>query len=134
VRVAVVDDGCGLLGSLRDIAGPPTNHFDAARMAFQPFISSKRAPLIYADRRHMGLGLTICRDLCQRLQGRIYAASGNAQVINPGLDDEKGHRLHPLYQGTIVSLEFHRRAATVRTMPDIFARYSGSPNLRARFD
>lgn len=83
VRLAVVDDGCGLLGSLKGLANPPGNHFEAARVAFQPFVSSKNAPLLYADRRHMGLGLTICRDICQRLQGKIYAASGNARVLTP---------------------------------------------------
>lgn len=134
VRVAVVDDGCGLLGSLRSLANPPTNHFEAASIAFHPFVSSKNVPLIYAERRHMGLGLTVCRDICQRLDGQIYAASGNARVVNAGLPDESRHKLDPFYQGTIVSLEFHRRAATVRTLPDIFSRYSGSADLRARFD
>jgi signal transduction histidine kinase len=134
VRVAAVDDGCGLLASLRGLAAAPANHFDAARVAFRPFVSSKSAPLIYADRRHMGLGLTICRDICQRLQGQIYAASGNARVVNAGLGDEKSQRLEPSYQGTIVSLEFHRRAATTRTIQEIVAKYSGTPDLRARFD
>ncbi|HKQ16237.1 MAG TPA: hypothetical protein VJT80_22650 [Steroidobacteraceae bacterium] len=82
----------------------------------------------------MGLGLTICRDICQRLQGQIYAASGNARVVNAGLDDEKRRRLDPSYQGTIVSLEFHRRAATTRTIQEIVAKYLGTPDLRARFD
>lgn len=134
VRVAVVDDGCGLLGSLKGLPDPPANHFDAARLAFQPFLSSKSERLIYADRRHMGLGLTICRDICQRLEGQIYAASGNARVLNPGLSDEDRHRVEPFYQGTIFSLTFHRRAATTRTLQDILARYLGRADLRARFD
>jgi hypothetical protein len=134
VRLAVVDDGCGLLTSLRGWEKPPNNHFEAASLAFEPFVSSKNIPLLYAERRHMGLGLTVCRDICQRLQGRIYAASGNARVTNAGLEDEIKEKLDPYYQGTIVSLEFHRRAATTRTLRDILAKYSGSPDLRARFD
>lgn len=133
VRVAVVDDGCGVLASLEGLV-EPASHFDAARMAFQPFVSSKSLPLLYADRRHVGLGLTVCRDICQRLHGQIYAATGDARVVNPGLDNEKSQKLQPPYQGTIVSLRFHRRAATTRTMQEIFAKYSGTPDLRTRFD
>jgi signal transduction histidine kinase len=134
VRVAVVDDGCGLLSSLRGFHEPPKNHFEATGLAFQPFVSSKNIPSMYAERRHMGLGLTVCRDICHRLDGCIYAISGNAQVANAGLPDEKRHKLEAPYQGTIVSLEFHRRAATTRTIQDILTRYQGAPHLRARFD
>lgn len=134
VRVAVVDDGCGLLASLRGLHEPPKNHFDAAGLAFQPFVSSKNIPSMYAERRHMGLGLTVCRDICQRLSGCIYAISGNAWVINAGLPGETRHKLEVPYQGTIISLEFHRRAATTRTIQDILTRYQGAPHLRARFD
>lgn len=134
VRVAVVDDGCGLLASLRALHAPPKNHFEATGLAFQPFVSSKNIPSMYAERRHMGLGLTVCRDICQRLDGCIYAISGNAWVANAGLPSEKRHKLEAAYQGTIVSLEFHRRAATTRTIQDILTRYQGAPHLRARFE
>jgi signal transduction histidine kinase len=134
VRVAVVDDGCGLLASLRGLHEPPRNHFEAAVLAFRPFVSSKNIPSMYAERRHMGLGLSVCRDICQRLDGCIYAVSGNAWVANAGLPNEQRHKLERASQGTIVSLEFHRRAATTRTIQDILARYQGSPNLRARFE
>ncbi|WP_116808452.1 ATP-binding protein [Steroidobacter cummioxidans] len=133
VRVAVVDDGCGLLASLRGLHEPPKNHFEAAGLAFKPFVSSKNIPSMYAERRHMGLGLTVCRDICQRLGGCIYAISGNAWVANAGLPEERRHKLEAPYQGTIVSLEFHRRAATTRTIQDILTRYQGVPHLRARF-
>jgi signal transduction histidine kinase len=134
VRVAVVDDGCGMLGSLRSRTPRPKNHFEATELAFCPFVSSKSEPTMYADRRHLGLGLTICRDVCERLGGRIYAASGNAQVVNPGLSTREHARLELPHQGTIVCLEFHRRAATIRTLPDIFAKYTGTSDLRPRFD
>lgn len=101
-------------------------------MAFQPFVSSKGAALIYSDRRHMGLGLTVCRDICQRLGGSIYAASGNALVTNPGLPTQS-KKAEPYYQGTIISLEFHRRAVTTGTLQDILTKYSGSRDLRPRF-
>jgi hypothetical protein len=134
VRVAVVDDGCGLLGSLRGHSPPPINHYDATILAFQPHVSSKAEPRIYAERRHLGLGLPISRDICRRLSGRIYGASGNALVMNPGLSNQTAQRLDPFFQGTIISLEFHRRVATVRTVSEIILSYTGTSNLRPRFD
>lgn len=134
VRVAVVDDGCGLLGSLRALTAPPRNHFEATAMAFRPRISSKSDRNLYTERSHLGLGLPICRDICQRLGGRIYVASGNALITDPGLERQENRRLDFAHQGTIVSLEFHRRAATTRTLPEILEKYRGSPDLRPRFD
>jgi signal transduction histidine kinase len=134
VRVAIVDTGCGLLASLRDYHSPPKNHFEAAALAFKPFVSSKGDIGMYADRSHMGLGLPVCRDICERLGGRLYAASGNAWVTNPGLSSEERHSLAVPHAGTTVSLEFHRRAITSRTMQEILAKYTGKPtDLRPQF-
>lgn len=135
IRVAVVDDGCGLLGSLRGLyEDPPTNHFEATVRAFQPFVSSKGARIMYAERCHMGLGLTVCREICRRLRGTIYAATGNAWVTNPGLSDQSSQRAEPFFQGTVISLEFHRRAVTNRTLQEAISNASQSPTLRLRFD
>jgi hypothetical protein len=135
MRVAVVDDGCGLLGSLRGLyESPPKSHFDAAVRAFEPFVSSKSAKTMYTERRHMGLGLTVCRELCKRLDGTIYTATGNAWVTNPGLSNQSNRLAEPFFQGTAISLEFHRRAVTSRTLRDAISNASQSPNLRLRFD
>jgi hypothetical protein len=134
VRVAIVDTGCGLLGSLRGYHPRPKNHFEAAALAFTPFVSSKGDIGMYVDRSHMGLGLPVCRDICERLGGRLYAASGNAWVTNPGMDSEERRSLTVPHAGTIVSLEFHRRAITSRTMQEILAKYRGEPSdLRPQF-
>jgi hypothetical protein len=131
IRVAIVDTGCGLLASLRGWRTPPKNHFEATRLAFEAFVSSKRDVGMYADRSHLGLGLTICRDICERLGGTLYAASGNAWVINPGLSSEETRMLEISHRGTIVSLEFHRRAITNWTMQEILEKYTGP---RPRFE
>jgi signal transduction histidine kinase len=134
VRIAVVDDGCGLLASLRgSVVDPPKSHREAAERAFVPFLSSKNAPSIYAERKHMGLGLSVCRAICQRLDGRIYAASGNAWVESPGLATQSNKTV-PFFQGTIIALEMHRRAVTVGLLQQILAAFSGSPDLRLRFN
>jgi C4-dicarboxylate-specific signal transduction histidine kinase len=134
VRIAVVDDGCGFLGSMRGMMqNAPRSHSEAVDLAFMPFVSSKNLPAIYAERRHMGIGLPVCRDICQRMDGQVYAATGDSWISNPGLQAERRRRAEPFYQGTIVSLEFHRRAATVNTLRDILSSYSGSEDLPIQF-
>jgi signal transduction histidine kinase len=135
VRVAVVDDGCGLQGSLRQLdSDAPNNHFDAARLAFKPFVSSKSRPMIYQDRRHLGIGLSVCREIGRKLGGLIYSVSGDAWIRNPGLvESEEAHRV-PFWQGTAICLELHRRAATPGTLEEALTRFHGDPALRVQFE
>lgn len=134
LRIAVVDDGCGLLGSLRGVLDtPPKNHFEAAVRAFEPFLSSKSRPSMYAERRHMGLGLAVCREISQRLGGRMYAASGNAWIQNPGLPTQDNRSADPFFQGTVISLEIFRRGVTNRLLQDVLAHFAGPPDLRLKF-
>jgi signal transduction histidine kinase len=134
LRLAVVDDGCGLLGSLRALPdSPPRSHREAATRAFEPFLSSKSSPSIYAERRHMGLGLPVCREICQRLGGRIHAATGNAWIQNPGLATQVNRQADPFFQGTLICLEIYRRGVTNRLLQDVLAHFSGPPDLRLRF-
>jgi hypothetical protein len=134
MRLAVVDDGCGLLASLRDIPEPPKNHFEATTRAFQPFLTSKGVPLLYAERRHMGLGLPVCNAICRSLDGAVYTVTGNAWVERPNTERQANKTAARFMQGTIVSIELHRRAATTNLLKDILASFSGSPDLRLRFD
>jgi hypothetical protein len=134
VRVSVVDDGCGFLATMRDMPeDPPKDHWAAIERAFVPFASSKRLSGLYADRSHMGMGLTVCRDICTRLNGIAYAASGNAWVVNPGMDNQSRRKLLHPYQGVIVSLELHRRAITPGIVADIVSRYMRKKDLPVRF-
>jgi hypothetical protein len=114
-------------------ATQPKNHYEAAIKAFEPFVTSKGTPELYADRRHLGIGLAVCRGICSRLQGGIYAASGNAWVKNPGLGSQHNRAADPAFQGTVIALELHRRAVTSGTLRDVLAEVSGSADLRIQF-
>ena len=134
LRVAVVDDGCGLFGSLRSLLPePPRNHYEAVTRAFEPFVSSKSMPMIYAERKHMGLGLPVCGQICRQLGGDIYAVTGNAWVQDPGFPSQLNRHAEPFFQGTVVCLEIFRRGVTNRLLQDALTHFSGSPDLRLKF-
>ena len=134
LRVAVVDDGCGFLQSLkhhREVT--PKTHQKAVSSAFRPFVSCKKDVGVFRDATHQGLGLTVCRDLCLRADGGISAASGTAWLASPGTPEEEARRLAPGYQGAVVMMTFHRRAITPGSLSEIFRRYQSDENLPIRF-
>jgi hypothetical protein len=134
VRVCVLDDGCGFLRTLRDHPKVvPKTDQAAVEAAFEPYLSCKRDVGVFSDSTHQGLGLTVCRDLCLRAEGRIQAASGRACVTNPGCDGVRREALNPGYQGAIINLEFHRRAITPNSLGEILRRYQSDENLPIRF-
>ena len=134
MRLSVVDNGCGFMESMRGVPSEVSvTHSSAIEMAFQPFFSTKHYAGMYSDRTHMGLGLPVCRDLCKRLQGRIFAASGTAWVYDPGLSGQQVKRLSSGYQGAIVSLEFHRRGITAGMMRDVLQPYLEPVKTNVRF-
>jgi signal transduction histidine kinase len=134
LRVAVVDDGCGFLESLKHHpALRPKTHQNAISMAFQPFFSCKKDVGVFRDATHQGIGLTVCRDLCLRANGQISAASGTAWLSSPATPSETCRRLSPGYQGSVVMMAFHRRSITPGSLGEIFRRYQPDENLPIRF-
>jgi signal transduction histidine kinase len=135
VRIAVVDDGCGLLATLRgSVEHPPRSHQEAIHRAFEPRTTSKGIRTLYAERRHMGMGLAVCREISRRLGGYIHSVTGNAWVARPGMEDQANRVADPFFQGTIVAVELHRRGATSGVLADTLRSLTESPELRVRFE
>lgn len=134
LRVAVVDDGCGFLASLRSSASVEPKSDDAAvRAAFRPHVSSKRDVGLFRDAVHQGIGLTVCRDLCARTGGSLDVASGGCWIRDPGMPTERTRLLRPRYQGAALSLTLHRRALTPNLVAVIVERYAPTGDLPVRF-
>jgi hypothetical protein len=135
LRVAVVDDGCGFLQSLKNHSKvTPKTHQNAISMAFRPLVSCNKDVGIFGDATNLGVGLTVCRDLCLRADGNISAASGTAWLASPATPSETSIRLAPGYQGVVVMLTLHRRAITPASLSEILQRYQSNENLPIRFN
>lgn len=83
VRVAVVDNGCGALATLRTSPKlPEKTHAGAIRAALEPFVTCN--PELNAayvgETSNRGIGLTTTRRIASAANGKLVIASGNASV------------------------------------------------------
>jgi hypothetical protein len=132
IRFAVADDGCGFLATFTDREDiKAKTHGDAIRAGFRPFTSSKRDVGLFNDAPHLGLGLTICRDLARRSDGSVSVVSGSSWITNPGLHTEHSE-VAPFWQGAVVSVELRLPALNTLNFYEIARRYHPTPDLPLR--
>ena len=106
VRLALADNGCGILKSFAGFAwSADMSDAEAVRKALEPRVSSKGSPT------NEGVGLTLVAGLIRRTRGWLMIVSGTGGLkIRPGLEPETitlpaGAR----YPGTLVTLIFPQK-------------------------
>ncbi len=108
VRLAIVDNGCGFLESLR---GHPGLHHETHRhailTALQPRISCNRDLTRGLDSGNQGIGLTASKTLTMAASGRIDIFSGNAWYRETLAGAHSEDLLFP-WQGVGISLTMNR--------------------------
>lgn len=110
LRIAIVDNGCGLLESLSGhsrMEGEMTDN-KAIRLALEPRISCNRDVGLRSDSKNQGLGLTISTKMALSSGGEIGIFTGRGR-----LKQSSGENLFfadmERWQGTAVYLEFDRQ-------------------------
>jgi hypothetical protein len=80
VRIGIVDNGCGFLGSLSPHERlQPKTHRAAIELALEPFISCNRDMGPFAESENEGVGLTTTRRISEEAGGGMTIVSGNAK-------------------------------------------------------
>lgn len=108
VRLAVVDDGCGFLESLRGNKAVAANtHMAAIEAALKARVSRNRDLGISDEPINQGVGLTVTREIALRAGGCLALVSGNAWLADyPG--DHRERKLVPDWQGVAAYVELKR--------------------------
>jgi len=125
IAVAIVDDGCGLLETLRahpQMEGEET-HARAIQIALLPRVSCNRDAALGLDSRNQGIGLTVSTALALRTGGRFGIFSGDGWRVGRG----NGQLAFPVvpWQGTGVYLEFQRRNIDDASKADVIRHLPG---------
>lgn len=108
MRLAVVDDGCGFLESLRDHPElPEIDHSAAIKTALKAKVSRNRDVGLTGDSVNQGVGLTVIREIALRAEGCLALVSGDAWLADyPG--NQREQRAVSDWQGVGAYVELRR--------------------------
>lgn len=128
VRLAVVDDGCGFLESLRTHAAlKEQTHVAAIEAALQPRVSRNRDVGLGRDSGNQGVGLTVTRQIAMTSGGFMTLFSGDGWIADAA-GAERERKAIPRWQGAGVYMELKREqlrdvdvGAIVRNLPGYMA-------------
>lgn len=106
IRLGVVDNGCGFLGSLRGhskLALP--RNLDAILLALQPRVSCNRDLGLLIDSVNQGVGLTTACRIAERANGHMVLVSGDAMHNTSDRSEESDDAY---WQGVGIAIEIQR--------------------------
>lgn len=110
ILIGIVDNGCGILESLRTHPKLENKTDEAAiLLALQPGISCNRDVGVFEDATNAGAGLTIVYRLARESLGSMLIASGGGVVSIVSKSDAITNNVaHLNWQGTALGLKFKR--------------------------
>lgn len=107
VRLALADNGRGILSSFQDVGLPWSAALDdigAIRKALEPFVSSTGGPV------NAGVGLTLVNELARQAEAWLLLVSGTGvlRLTPKGLTTTEMLPARGYYQGTLLTLVFRQ--------------------------
>ncbi len=127
IRLAVVDNGCGLLRSLeRHPSLPEKSHKAAIRLAFEPRVTCNPDLEIRPNETvNQGIGLTVIREIVAQGRGVMRLVSGDTLLEMAG-GREKTCPATP-WQGMVLALDFKRDLLRQVNVGQIIHELRGKP-------
>lgn len=136
IRLAVVDDGCGFLASLRKHpALEHQDHASAIRLALLPRITcNPDLEIMSGQTANQGIGLTVIKEIVSSGQGTMRLVSGDF-LLEQITDDKRREYRVPAWQGVILALEFKRESLKKTNLRSIIQKLRDKPGARGlRFE
>lgn len=111
IQVAVVDNGCGFLATLKNHAELHTkNHAEAIRTALRPKVSCNRDMGPFAESVNEGVGLTTTVRIAKETGGSVHIVSGDALfTVDEGAGVKRRDQVQQLagtWNGVAISATF----------------------------
>ena len=136
LQLAVVDNGCGMLETLREHAAlrdlPRKTDLEAILAALRPRVSCNRDLEVFSDSVNQGIGLTTTARIAEHAGGRLVIVSG-AGCHDP-LGQSRRLANSARWQGVAVALECQRDALLNVRIRELMPPIEGMPPLHLRFE
>lgn len=136
LQLAVVDNGCGMLETLREHSSlrdlPRKADLDAILAALRPRVSCNRDLGVFSDSVNQGIGLTTTARIAEHAGGRLVIVSGAGCHDPLGLSRRMANSAR--WQGVAVALECQRDALLNVRIRELMPPIEGMPPLHLRFE
>lgn len=133
IRLGVVDNGCGILATLRSHPELRRDtHHEAILTALRPRISCNRDLRLGTDSVNQGVGLTTTCRIAEHAGGRLVILSGDAIHSTNG---ESGTLMAgEAWQGVAIALECRRDRLPDIRFRELLPPYNAQTPVRLRFE
>ncbi|MEF8730662.1 MAG: ATP-binding protein [Candidatus Accumulibacter meliphilus] len=136
LQLAVVDNGCGMLETLRDHAAmrklTRKTDLNAILVALRPRVSCNRDLGVFKDSVNQGVGLTTVSRIAEHAQGRLVVVSGSG--FHDPLAGSRRLARSARWRGVAIALECRRDALKSVNYRELLPPIEDAPVLRLRFE
>ena len=136
LQLAVVDNGCGMLATLREHAAlrvfPRKTDLEAILAALHPHVSCNPDLGVFKDSVNQGVGLTMTSRIAERAGGRLVVVSGAGYHNTLGRSRRLSDGVR--WGGVGVALECQRDALKNVRIHELLPPVEGLPSLHLRFE
>jgi len=135
VRVAVVDNGCGILSTLSNSpALPERTHVSAIETALKPYVTCNPDIGLPGGTSNQGVGLTTSARVARATRGGITVVSGDGVVEQTGKSSRSlAMPEGSFWGGTAVLLQCRRAALPTVNIPTLLPPVRPTPGIALRF-
>jgi hypothetical protein len=136
VRVAVVDNGCGALATLK--SSPKLldkTHAGAIRTALEPFVTCnpETRAMWAGETANRGIGLTTTRRIASAANGKLVIASGNASLTADSRVREAFLPSGAHWEGMAILMTCQRSKLPSVNVSSLFPEVPAVPGFQPRF-
>ncbi len=135
VRIAIVDNGCGFLATLKEHQQlPEKSHSAAIKTALLPRVSCNRGPSISyeTDSQNQGVGLTTTAKIAEAAGGTLIVASGNSWVHTTSGRTEVDQAID--WQGVAIAFSCTREMLPLVNIPALLPAVEGEADDEISFE
>lgn len=136
VQLAVVDNGCGVLSTLRHSPElRSASHLEAIRTALKPFVTCNPDIGLPGGTANQGVGLTMTARVAAAARGGILLASGDAATAT--LENQRILDMplgpHSFWPGVAIQVVCRRAMLPTVNIPELLPKLEVQPEIELRF-